>query len=115
MIIIADENIDRHIIVALRQANYKVTSIAEDYRGIPDEDVIELSIKLQGILLTCDKDIGEWVFAHGRKGFSVLFLRYEKEGTDEIIRNIVFVMEKLTDGEHLFISITKNKIRQRKI
>lgn len=115
MIIIADENIDRHIIIALRQASYKVISIAEDYKGISDEDVIGITMKLQGILLTCDKDFGEWVFAHGRMGFSVLFLRYEKEETNEIIRNIILIVEKIALDEHSFISITKNKIRQRKI
>jgi hypothetical protein len=113
--IIADENIDRNIILALRKANHKITSIAENYPGISDEDVIHLTVTLKGILLTCDKDIGEWVFAHGRKGFSVLFLRYEKEETAEIIRNIILILEKLTTDEHVFISITKNKIRQRKI
>jgi predicted nuclease of predicted toxin-antitoxin system len=113
--IIADENIDRNVILALRKANHKITSIAENYPGISDEDVINLTITLEGILLTCDKDIGEWVFAHGRKGFSVLFLRYEKEETTEIIKNIILILEKLTADEHVFISITKNKIRQRRI
>jgi len=113
--IIADENIDNRIILALRKANHRVTSIAEDYPGIPDEDVMNLTVSLEGILLTCDKDIGEWVFAHGRKGFSVLFLRYDNEEIDDIIKNIILILEKLTSKEHLFISITKNKIRQRKI
>lgn len=113
--IIADENIDRRIIFALRKANHRITSIAEDYAGIPDEDVINLTKTLEGILLTCDKDIGEWVFAHGNKGFSVVFLRYKKEEIEEIIKNIISIMDRLTDEEHLFISITKNKIRQRKI
>jgi predicted nuclease of predicted toxin-antitoxin system len=113
--IIADENIDKRIILALRKANQSVTSVAEDYAGIPDEDVMHLTVTLEGILLTCDKDIGEWVFAHGRKGFSVVFLRYENEEIDDIIKNIISILEKVTSDEHLFISITKNKIRQRKI
>ena len=113
--IIADENIDKRIIVALRKANHKVTSIAEDYPGISDEDVMHLAKTLEGILLTMDKDIGEWVFAHGRKGFNVVFLRYEIEDIDEIIKNTIHIMEKLPTDEHSFISITKNKIRQRKI
>ncbi|MGP8217759.1 MAG: DUF5615 family PIN-like protein [Bacteroidia bacterium] len=113
--IIADENIDRNIIVALRKANHKIISIAEDYPGISDEDVIHLAKTLEGILLTKDKDIGEWVFAHGHKGFSVVFLRYEKEDVAVMIKNIILIIKNLTTDQHLFITITKDKIRQRKI
>jgi hypothetical protein len=71
--IIADENIDRNIILALRKTNHKITSIAENYPGISDEDVIHLAITLEGILLACDKDIGEWVFAHAAKDSVFVF------------------------------------------
>jgi hypothetical protein len=48
--IIADENIDRSIIVALRKKGHKVISIAEDYRGFSDEDVIGVVKTYEGCL-----------------------------------------------------------------
>lgn len=113
--IIADENIDKRIIAALRKANHNITSVADEYAGISDEDVIHLAKTLEATLLTMDKDFGEWVFAHGHKGFNVLLLRYEQEDLEKIIKNTLLILEKLPKGEHLFISITQDKIRQRKI
>ena len=112
--IIADENIDKVIITSLRREN-KVISIAEDYKGFDDEDIIEVVKTFEGILLTGDKDFGEWVFAHGKKGFSVIFLRYSKKDITAVLQNIVSVIPEITKNEHLFIAITKNKIRIRKI
>lgn len=134
--IVADENIDFIIISELRKEGYKVISIAEDYRGFTDEDVIEVVKIHEAILITKDKDFGEWVFAHGRKGFSVIFLRYENEIFD-IINNILHVLNQIyatkveynpflkklhkkkpsvkLSNIHQFITITKSKTRFRTI
>jgi predicted nuclease of predicted toxin-antitoxin system len=76
-VILADENIDRLIITALRNSNFQVLSIKEHYRGIKDEKIVELSRTPPQIILTNDKDFGSWVFAHGVKDISVVFLRYK--------------------------------------
>ncbi|MBM4053799.1 MAG: hypothetical protein FJ264_03815 [Planctomycetes bacterium] len=41
--IIADENVDYRIVKYLRDKNYKVISILEDFRGISDKEVIEVA------------------------------------------------------------------------
>ena len=40
-----------------------MTSIYESARGIKDEQIIEIAVKYDFLLLTEDKDFGEWVFA----------------------------------------------------
>lgn len=41
--IVADENIDKKIISALRNENFEVYSIFERNRGISDEDIIQIA------------------------------------------------------------------------
>ncbi len=74
--ILADENIHYHIIKALREASFSVISISENSKGIKDEEVIKKAIQNNYLLLTEDKDFGEWVFAHHVNNLSVIFLRY---------------------------------------
>jgi predicted nuclease of predicted toxin-antitoxin system len=62
--ILADENIHGFIIKTLRTAGFEVASVREHASGIRDEKVIELAIENNYLLLTEDKDFGEWVFAH---------------------------------------------------
>jgi len=113
--IIADENIDRSIIVALRKKGHKVISIAEDYSGFSDEDVIGVVKTYEGVLITEDKDFGEWVFAHRAKGFSVILLRYTPKELDAMIRNILLTIKHTGKSQHKFITITRNKTRARDI
>lgn len=59
--ILADENIDHSLI---RESGIDVYSVYEEQRGITDKDIIEFSRNPPRIILTEDKDFGEWVFAH---------------------------------------------------
>lgn len=73
--ILADENIHYFIIKKLREAGFIVISVNEISKGIKDEKVITWAIQNNYLLLTEDKDFGEWVFAHHVKNLSVIFLR----------------------------------------
>lgn len=114
--IIADENIDSKIIKAIRAIPVNTVSVSEKYQGISDEDVIFLSKELEKIILTEDKDFGEWVFAHKIKGVSVIFLRYSHKETDRIIEILLDLLknkrEKLFSK---FTTVTVDKIRIREI
>lgn len=114
--IVADENVDSRIIKAIRKIPIETIAVSESYRGISDEDVLFLSKELEKIILTEDKDFGEWVFAHKIKGVSVIFLRYHYKETDTIIEILVDLLknkrEKLFNK---FTTITVDKIRVREI
>ena len=77
--IIADECVNRNLVISLRKAGYNVTYIAEIDSGIPDIEVLKASENLKGILITEDSDFGEWVFAHKITTVTIIFLRYNKE------------------------------------
>jgi predicted nuclease of predicted toxin-antitoxin system len=112
--ILADENIDHSLIEAIRSAGIDVISIYETNRGIRDEQVIDTSRNPPQIILTEDKDFGEWVFAHGIQDISVVLLRYSFQETATIKHILI---DLFTRRHHelrgSFTTVTINKIRIR--
>lgn len=114
--ILADENIPYFIVESLREKGIDVLSVYETYRGATDKQIIELSKNPPRIILTEDKDFGEWVFAHGVNTISVVFLRYSYPEILTITEILVNLIEqKGFELLGMFITITKDKIRYRTI
>lgn len=114
--IIADENIDHTLIRAIRETGIDVHSINESNGGIRDEEVIAMSRTPPRIILTEDKDFGEWVFAHHIRGISVVFLRYQFKETEMMKRILVKLLtERMTNLVGNFTTMTTQKIRTRPI
>lgn len=114
--ILADENIPSDLIDRLRDEGIEVYSIYESSRGVTDESIIELSKNPPRIILTEDKDFGEWVFAHDARSISVIFLRYSFLEQSKITDILVNLIKK--ENENLFglyVTITTEKIRYRSI
>ncbi|GAA0534615.1 DUF5615 family PIN-like protein [Chitinophaga japonensis] len=86
--ILADENIHSFTIKTLREAGFEVISVDESAKSIKDDQVIQLALQYNYLLLTEDKDFGEWVFAHHVKDLSVLFLRYSFHEFREIAKQL---------------------------
>ena len=70
--LVVDENVDFSIVSALQTDGYEVYAIVHECPGITDQDVLALAIDRKSVLLTEDSDFGEWIFAHGQQGTSVL-------------------------------------------
>jgi predicted nuclease of predicted toxin-antitoxin system len=113
--ILADENIHGFIIKTLREAGFEVISVAQTAKGIKDENVIQLALQHGYLLLTEDKDFGEWVFAHHIKDLSVLFLRYSFHEYKEIAHTLVHLLKTQTLERPFFATITTKKIRIRQL
>ncbi|MBC7913433.1 MAG: DUF5615 family PIN-like protein [Pyrinomonadaceae bacterium] len=114
--IIADENIDFEIIKAIRNQKIEVYSIAESNFGITDSEVISLSLNPPRIILTADKDFGEWVYAHDIKDISVILLRYDHQETTEMTFILVGLLTtRISDLVNKFTTITTKKIRIRNL
>lgn len=114
--ILADENINAKLITFLREEGLDVYSVREKHQGITDAQVIELSKNPQRIILTEDKDFGEWVYAHKEESISVILLRYH--GLD--LDNIQLILKELFDQKEInlfgkFVIVTPQKIRIRSL
>ena len=111
--ILSDENIDHSLIATIRDLGIDVYSIYEQQRGTLDDSIIELSRNPPRIILTEDKDFGEWVFAHNIKDISVILLRYHFQDTEQIRGILVKILsESLEDlfGKFTTISINKKEL-----
>jgi len=113
--ILADENIHTYIIKKLRDAGYTVVSVSEISKGIKDEQVIQWALQHDYLLLTEDKDFGEWVFAHHIKSLSVLFLRYTFDEYQQIAETLVFLLQHQQLQRPVFVTLTTKKIRIRQL
>jgi predicted nuclease of predicted toxin-antitoxin system len=115
-VILADENIDKVLIDHLRLNGFEVISIFEQYRGVSDERIIEISKNPPRIILTEDKDFGEWIYSHHEKNISVILLRYDFTETNKILRILLQTLKERNNNLWgAFTTITSNKIRIRKI
>lgn len=114
--ILADENIDYPLIEAIRGIGIEVYSIFEFNRGMMDEAIIEFSRTPPRIILTEDKDFGEWVYAHHVKEISVLFLRYDFKDTELMKQALLKILvDRLGELYGHFTTLTIHKVRIRKI
>src|ERR1700761_2147041 len=113
--ILADEHIHSYIITTLRDAGFEVSSVREQASGIKDEEVIQMALQNDWLLLTQDKDFGEWVFAHHIKNLTVLFLRYSFNEFRDIAHALVHLLGTQQPDRPFFATITTKKIRIRKL
>lgn len=114
MMVLADENIDRNIIKFLRDNGIPAISVYENHRGVTDEEIISISKNPSKIILTEDKDFGEWVFSHNQKDISVILLRYHFSETQKIKQILLEIIKsKFNLLQDSFTTITPNKIRIR--
>jgi predicted nuclease of predicted toxin-antitoxin system len=114
--IIIDENVEDYWINLLLDKGFEVLSIRKDYPQLPDRGVIEIAQDKKGILLTEDKDFGELVFAHGIKGLTVVFLRYDQPQYHLIEKEVLETVTKFyTSNDHFFITIKKSNVRVRRL
>ena len=74
---VADESVDAPVVHLLRENQYDIIYITEDYAGYSDKDVLELANKHKRILLTQDKDFGELVYRLKQIHSGVILLRLE--------------------------------------
>jgi predicted nuclease of predicted toxin-antitoxin system len=114
--IIFDENVEEYWIQLVKSKGYEYFSIREHFHGISDTEVIELVRKHKGLLITEDKDFGELLFSHGIEKVSVLFMRYDQPQYYQIEKYFLKSVDDFINNQEVcFITITKNKIRTRRM
>jgi predicted nuclease of predicted toxin-antitoxin system len=73
--LVADENIDAGIVVALRAAGHSVIYVRELEPGIDDDRVLRLANERGALLVTSDKDFGELAFRQYLVHAGVILIR----------------------------------------
>ena len=83
---LVDESVDFAIVIHLRNCNYDVTSIVEDYPSLEDIDILKIAYKEKRILLTNDKDFGSLIFKENLQSNGLILLRLENQSSKEKIK-----------------------------
>ena len=112
--ILVDEGVDFKIVRELRKKGFEVISVVEDFKGASDGKVLDIAMGKRALLLTEDKDFGEWVFAHKAETIGVIFLRYKSSEIAEISDALQNLLLKYKDSLYKKFAVIKaNKVRIR--
>ncbi len=115
MKLLADENIEREFIEALRDADFEVLSIRESYVGIADDEILQIAVDEEAVVLTHDTDFGELVFRFNLKSHGVILLRVHGLSlAEKIDKTILAIREHAAELENAFTVISENSVRIRK-
>jgi predicted nuclease of predicted toxin-antitoxin system len=115
MKILADESVDRMIVVRLRESGHEVDYIAEIEPSISDHEVLEIANKTQALLLTADKDFGELIYRnHSDSANCVVLLRLAGLAPDEKVERVLNAIQDLSSNiETKFLVVTRRGVRFR--
>ena len=111
---LANENFPAPSIALLKENHIELISIAEDYQGISDEQVMKIAIEEQRIILTHDSDYGELIFKYKYKPQEgVIYFRiYNFEPVDPALILLDLIKQNITFKNHLTV-VDERTIRQR--
>lgn len=113
---VADESCDFAVVRALRKAGFKVLAVAETQPGAADDEILKAAAKQGSVLLTEDKDFGEWIFAHGQSAEGVVLIRFPARIRTEMIEAVVEVVtEHGAELKGAFAVLEPGKVRIRSI
>lgn len=115
--ILTDENLDGRIVRALRADGWSVESVSVIARSIPDGEVLKLAEQLGAVLITEDKDFGEWVFKENVRTVGIVFLRYTNPEVLLIAARVVDLLRTvpLNELSKSFTTMTPHKTRSRSL
>jgi predicted nuclease of predicted toxin-antitoxin system len=116
MKLLDNENIPIASVKILADAGFDIITVGQEFAGILDREVIDLSIRENRTILTFDRDYGELIFKKGYKPRpGVIYLRwdeFEPEEPGEYLKNLLLLNE--FRFEQKLTVISREHIRQRK-
>lgn len=111
---VADENIERLLILELRGRGHEVWSVSSSECGIPDDQVLERARGQDANLITGDKDFGELVYRSGERVRGVVLLRLQGLPLKALVQRSLEVIEgHLQELEGSFLVVTARQVRKR--
>lgn len=114
MNILADENVRRALVQALRDDGHDVSWMSELAPESPDTDVFDLAVQQQRILLTCDLDFADLAYRSKRPGLSgLIIIRVDIPDTAQFLPVVLDAWKQVTAWEGVTTVIEAGRVRQR--
>lgn len=99
-ILLVDENVALSTVRALREAGYRVVSIAEEQPSASDIQVLGQACELDATIITFDRDYRELIFRRNHPApRSVLYLRFAPQSPTEITNVVFGLLDPAIAGE----------------
>jgi predicted nuclease of predicted toxin-antitoxin system len=113
---LANENFPLSSIEILRRNSLNIKSIAAEFSGITDKEVIEIALREDRTILTFDRDYGKLIFKYGYKpSAGVILFRWDQFSPTEPGQFLIELLRISTfDFRKCLTVISRNAIRQRK-
>lgn len=109
---LADEGIDKKLVLELRNLGYDVEYVAETQYGSDDKDLLQRAFENDQVILTKDKDFGELIFRDQLKSNGVILIRLENVTTMQRIEICLEWFLRLDWDFYLkYTTITKSQAR----
>jgi predicted nuclease of predicted toxin-antitoxin system len=108
-----DQCTDARLLTYLKQLGHDATQIRRTYpQSVPDPEILSLAKQEERILVTDDRDFGEWVFRFKRPHAGVIFLRLGTYASLELkIERLSFVLTHYADQLDQFLVVKKGNVR----
>jgi predicted nuclease of predicted toxin-antitoxin system len=114
MRLLADENMPRDVVAALRRAGHDVAWVREQAPGSSDKHVLEMAQAEQRIVLTFDKDFGELAFHRGLPATcGVVLFRVSTRSPTQTTATILKVIEGDTPNHRVGVVFTQTNASDR--
>jgi len=114
MRILANENVPRPVVAALRGAGHDVVWVRESTRGAADSEVLAQAQAEHRIVLTADLDFGELAFRSGLAAqCGVMLIRLDWKDPDADNLAIVAAVASRNDWSGMFAVIEHDRVRVR--
>jgi predicted nuclease of predicted toxin-antitoxin system len=89
--------------------------VAETFPSASDSQVLQFAINEKRILITEDKDFGDWVFAHGKILEGVILIRFPGHARSALKVDIKLLVDLHNqDLKNSFVVLEPGRIRLRK-
>lgn len=116
MRLLADQNVPRGSVDALREAGHDVTWVQEAHPGEEDGVLLEVAVEEDRIVLTFDKDFGELAFREGLPAScGVILVRITPVSPSAVTDLIVRTLGMRDDWAGHFSVVEDTRIRMRSL
>lgn len=113
-VFLANENFPRHSVILMKNAGFKVLSIAEQSPGISDSEVLVMACNDGMVILTFDRDYGELLFKYRQsKPAGVVYFRTGLEYPEQAGRILLSHLNNELEISGFFTVVDMHGIRQR--
>jgi predicted nuclease of predicted toxin-antitoxin system len=109
--LLADENIPKKTVEALKQREIDIVSVADSSSGLSDRAVIELANNENRVIVTFDKDFGELIFRERLEAKGLILLRFAPVSPEHIAERIAHIMAQKIQIENKIIVVREDSVR----